>query len=107
MTEQPAHSVDGRWRIVEADIWDREYLDLVEPAHIIFTPSGGEFAFGAVTGTMDGGHGKRTTFFTWEGSDEMDLVSGAGEAQLEKDGTLTIDLRFHYGAEAQLKAIKT
>ena len=22
----------GRWRIVKADIWDRDYLDLVEPA---------------------------------------------------------------------------
>jgi hypothetical protein len=22
----------GRWRIVEADLWDRDYLDLVEPA---------------------------------------------------------------------------
>jgi hypothetical protein len=22
----------GRWRIVEADLWERDYLDLVEPA---------------------------------------------------------------------------
>ena len=21
----------GRWRIIEADIWERDYLDLVEP----------------------------------------------------------------------------
>ena len=26
----------GRWRIVEADPWDRDYLDLVAPACISF-----------------------------------------------------------------------
>ena len=25
----------GRWRIVEADIWERDYLDLVEPAMMV------------------------------------------------------------------------
>ena len=24
----------GRWRIVEADLWDRDYLDMVEPAYL-------------------------------------------------------------------------
>jgi hypothetical protein len=24
----------GHWRIIEADLWDRGYLDLVEPAAI-------------------------------------------------------------------------
>ena len=37
----------GRWRIDEADIWDRDYLDLVEPAYMSFATNGtGEFAFG-------------------------------------------------------------
>ncbi|MDQ4061105.1 MAG: hypothetical protein M3145_08385, partial [Pseudomonadota bacterium] len=27
--------VIGRWRIVEADLWDRDYLVLLEPAAII------------------------------------------------------------------------
>ena len=26
----------GRWRIVEMDQWDNDYLDLVEPAFISF-----------------------------------------------------------------------
>jgi hypothetical protein len=31
----PANSkLIGRWRIVEADIWDRDYLDLCAPATI-------------------------------------------------------------------------
>ena len=34
----------GRWRIVEADLWDRDYLDLVEPAYMSFGKNGrGEF----------------------------------------------------------------
>ncbi len=46
--------VVGRWRIVEADLWDSDYLDLVEPAYISFGEDGrGEFAFGAVHGSMD------------------------------------------------------
>ena len=36
MTGQAECEVIGRWRIVEADQWDREYLDLVEPAFIRF-----------------------------------------------------------------------
>ena len=40
---------DRPWRIVEADLWDRDYLDLVEPACITFGEDGhGEIAFGAL-----------------------------------------------------------
>ena len=43
----------GRWRIVEADPWDRHYLDLVEPATMTIQANGhGEIAFGAMQGTV-------------------------------------------------------
>ena len=32
--------VIGRWRIVEADLWDRDYLDLVDPAFIASAGAG-------------------------------------------------------------------
>ena len=32
----------GRWRIVEADLWDREYLDLCGPATLTVTARGAE-----------------------------------------------------------------
>jgi hypothetical protein len=32
--------VEGRWRIVETDMWDRDALDLVVPAHITFGRNG-------------------------------------------------------------------
>ena len=59
----------GRWRIVEADLWDRDYLDLVEPAYMTFAKNGrGEFAFGAINATMELRYGQRIVFFNWTGS---------------------------------------
>ena len=51
----PANSkLIGRWRIVEADIWDRDYLDLCGPAMITITDQGrGEIAFGALQAGLD------------------------------------------------------
>src|SRR5688500_11941343 len=46
--------VVGRWRIVEADLWDRDYLDLVEPAMMTIQADGhGEIAFGAMQASLD------------------------------------------------------
>ncbi len=95
----------GKWRIVEADLWDTDYLDLVERAHITFRDDGrGEFAFGAVNGGLDCTYGQRTIFFTWAGFDEMDEVNGSGSAELGDDGTLSLEIGFHLGDEAELKA---
>lgn len=94
----------GRWRIVEADLWARDYLDLVEPAYIAFGANGrGEFAFGAVQGTMDLAYG-RDIVFTWAGFDEGDEVHGSGSAELDHNGTLEIELSCHVGDDAILKA---
>ena len=39
-----AASVKGRWRIVEMQLWDKDFLDMMEPAYIVFDgKSGGEF----------------------------------------------------------------
>lgn len=32
--------IEGRWRIVETELWDREALDLVVPAYIRFDRTG-------------------------------------------------------------------
>ena len=41
----------GRWRIVEMDVWDKDFLDLVETAHLTFKGAAdGEIAFGALKG---------------------------------------------------------
>ena len=95
----------GQWRIVEADLWDRDYLDLGQPAMLVIRDDGyGEIAFGAMQATLDLEYGRSTIFFTWEGFEEMDEVRGSGSAELQDDGSLEIDFAYHLGDEAQLKA---
>jgi hypothetical protein len=105
MTGPAGCQLIGRWRIVEADLWDRDYLDLVEPACIAFHADGrGAFAFGAVHGDMELEFAPSAIFFTWQGFDEMDDVTGSGSAKLDDDGGLEIKLSFHLGDDAVLKA---
>lgn len=95
----------GMWRIVEADLWDCDYLDLVEPACITFDEDGrGEFAFGVVNATMELEYASRIVFFTWDGFDEGDAISGSGSAELDDDGAIEIEISFHNGDDAILKA---
>jgi hypothetical protein len=75
------------------------------PGYIRFdADGGGEFAIGAVQGEIDCHFDTDSIHFTWEGSDEMDHACGDGDAQLEDDGTLTGELRFHRGDESAFTA---
>ena len=66
----------GRWRIVEADLWDRDYLDLVAPATMTIGADGhGEIAFGAMQASLELDYSRSMVFFTWAGFDERDDVS--------------------------------
>ncbi|MCR9267568.1 MAG: hypothetical protein NXI03_08350 [Alphaproteobacteria bacterium] len=95
----------GRWRIVEADIWDRDHLDLVESAMMVIQANGhGEIAFGAMQAGLDIEYSRTLVFFTWEGFDEMDEVRGSGSAELQESGTLEIEFAYQHGEEATLKA---
>jgi len=99
--------VVGRWRIVEADLWDRHYLDLCGPATLVVQASGhGEIAFGAMQASLDIDYGPDEIGFTWAGFDEMDEVSGAGFAELQDDGSLQIEFDYNLGDEAVLKAVR-
>ena len=41
---------EGNWRIVEMELWDASYLDIMESAYIFFDgKAGGKFAFGCIT----------------------------------------------------------
>jgi hypothetical protein len=97
--------VVGRWRILEADLWDRNYLDLCGPAHLSVRADGvGEIAFGAMQASLDVDYGPDEIGFTWAGFDEMTEVSGTGSAELQDDGSLLIEFEYHLGDEAVLKA---
>jgi hypothetical protein len=95
----------GQWRIVDADIWGRDYLDLVEPAMMVIRSDGrGEIAFGAMQAGLDLDYGHSMVTFTWFGFDEMDQVSGSGSAELQDDGSLEIELDYHLGDDTTLRA---
>lgn len=99
----------GRWRIVEMEQWDREFIDLEGPGHFTISKGGnGAFHFGAVQGELDcrveectGGH---RVEFSWVGNDEMDPVSGRGWAVL-KNGELHGRLYFHRGDDSSFRAV--
>src|SRR5690606_23813916 len=95
----------GQWRIIEADLWDRDFLDLVEPAMLVIQDDGqGTITFGAMQASLDLEYGRSIVFFTWAGSDEMDEVSGSGSAELLENGSLEIEFAYHLGDEAVLIA---
>ena len=101
------HALMGRWRIVAADLWERDYLDLVEPAALVVQAAGqGEIAFGALQASLDIDYGPDEIGFTWAGFDEMDEVSGSGSAELQADGSLQIEFEYHNGDEAVLRAVR-
>lgn len=101
-------SFAGRWRIVEMEQWDQEFVDLVSPGHITFTRDGrGELHFGAVDVSLDWriGATSHRLDFAFEGFDEGDEVSGRGWAEL--NGTeLSGRIAFHLGDESGFVAQK-
>ena len=100
-----AHPLLGTWRITDMELWDAGFIDLLGPGTIRFDADGrGEFRFGAVQGGLDFHFGSDSIHFTWEGSDEMDHACGDGDAELEADGTITGEIRFHNGDESSFTA---
>ena len=91
-----------------ADTWDCDYLDLVQPAYIVFGKNGrGEFAFGAIEATLELEYAPRIVFFNWTGFDEGDEVSGSGSADSLKTTTPSSkSSSFHNGDDAVLKACR-
>jgi hypothetical protein len=79
----------GTWRIVETELWDKDALDLVMPAHITFTAEGhGNFQMIAVQGDLDCRFERNRVEFSWIGDDEGDPANGRGWAEIGKDGKL-------------------
>ena len=95
----------GRWRIVAADLWERDYLDLCGPATLDIRADGhGEIAFGVLQASLNLAYGRSDVSFDWAGFDEMDEVRGSGSAEILPDGSLEIEFDYQNGDEAMLKA---
>ncbi len=87
------------------ELWGAAFIDLLGPGYIRFdSDGGGDFAFGAVQGEIDGHPGTDSIHLTSEGNDEMNHACGDGDATLEGNGTLTGEIRFHRGDESSLTA---
>jgi hypothetical protein len=102
-----AKAFAGRWRIVEMDVWDNDFLDLVEEAHITFQGgSDGEIAFGALKGFLDvrygSRHGSACAEFSWQGHDEGDEACGRGWVTLGTAGRLVGHFYIHNGDDSGL-----
>lgn len=97
----------GRWRIVSADLWDRDYLDLCGPAMLEIGANGhGTLTFGVLQGDLLIDYSRTLVWFRLEGDDDGHAVSGDGCADLQDDSTLEITLTFHNGDEAVLTATR-
>ena len=97
-----AKAFAGRWRIVAMDVWDKDFLDLIETAHLTFKGAAdGEIAFGALKGFLDVRYGTRDgsacAEFSWEGNDENDPASGRGWVVLGTAGRLVGHFYIHNG----------
>ena len=77
---------------------------MMEPAYILFEATRGEFAFGCVTGSFADASTSDAVAFDWEGADEMDEAHGDGWAELQEDGSLAGEIRFHNGDESRFVA---
>ena len=99
------HPLLGKWRIIEMELWDSDFLDLVEPAYITFDAKGrGEFVFGAVQGSLHCRYGPDSVRFTRARLRRDGSRLGAGDAELDEDGLLTGEIRFHDGDDSTFKA---
>jgi hypothetical protein len=92
-------TLQGKWRIVELPGYEADYADMMGPAYFLLGPTGGEFAFGCVTGAIQGAFDGDAVEFSWDGNDEMDEACGDGWAELRPDGSLSGEIRFHGGDE--------
>jgi hypothetical protein len=99
-------SIRGEWRIVEMDLWDKDFLDLMGPARIAIQANGqGQFSFGCVNGGFSAPKAGASIVSGWAGNDEMDDASGQISIDLQPDGSLTGEISFTDGDETEFRAV--
>lgn len=95
----------GHWRIVGADQFDREHLDLCGEARLVVPREGwGEISFGAFLAGLEFSFAPGLLFFDFRGHDEMDEVTGEGCVELSGPDKAEIELKYHYGDDYVLQA---
>jgi hypothetical protein len=98
-------AIIGRWRVIEMEQWDKEFIDMVEPGFISFEKGGhGEMRFGAVNLELDWeASDDGNASFTFAGFDEGDEVTGRGWARAS-GAKLVGQIKFHQGDKSKFTA---
>jgi len=99
----------GRWRIVEMEQWDQDYVDEEESGHITFEKKGeGHFHFGYVHAQLDWRYDPAIdrVEYSFQGSCEGDEMDGRGWAKIEGK-QMVGQIAFHLGDESGFKAKKS
>ncbi|MDX9895539.1 hypothetical protein [Desulfofustis limnaeus] len=101
----------GKWRIVEMEVWDQDYVDMEVPGYIRIGSDGtGQFQYGLVSGDIDGRVEQCSNAprfdFSWSGQDENDPACGRGWAVIEND-ELTGRIYLHLADDSTFRAIKS
>ena len=99
----------GRWKISEMELWDIDYIDLVEPGYFLFNENDqGRFVFGTVRGFIDCSYDLSTdrprVEFSWEGDSDMDPANGRGWFEWHDGNRLQGRLYIHNSDDSWVKA---
>lgn len=102
----------GRWRIDWMEEWDKDWLDMDEPAHLIFAEgSGGELQFGTIYAELDCRYSERDgqllVEFSWSGNEEIEEICGRGWAVLASPNRLSGRIFIHSGDESAFTAVRS
>jgi len=102
----------GRWRIIEMELWDKDFIDLVGQGHITFKPKNqGSLQFGAVDCDLDCRLEKfgdvEVMNFSFVGEDEGDTIWGRGWAVIGRGNRLMGRIYFYQGDDSGFVASKT
>lgn len=103
-------TISCHWRIVWMELWDQEYVDMLETGYVKISRDGrGEFMFGVVSGSfhVDPDHAHFDS--VWEGSQECDEARGDIYGTLDeegKEGDLCGTLSFWEGDESEYRAVR-
>ncbi len=104
----PRAALRGRWRIVQAELWDAEDLDSVVPAHLTLGANGlGEIEMLAISADVDYRVVQRDGLpgieFSFDGQEEGDRICGRGWAVFHGD-ELQGRLFIHRGGDSAFRA---
>ena len=99
----------GFWHITKMELWGEDYINMEVPAYIQVEENRlGYFQFGLVSGQLDGEielvGGKERFWFTWDGSDEGEPMSGSGWLKLSGQNSLKGRIKLHLGDSSDFMA---